>query len=213
MMNFKDYFSKQSADYKRYRPQYPRELFEYIATQCTERHVALDCATGNGQAAIALAEFFDRVIGIDGSSAQLSHAHQHERVEYRQASAENTGLADHSVDCVTVAQAFHWFDFDAFFEEVKRVVVPGGIVALWCYPIIHAMDKQVDHQLQSFYHDTIGPYWPPERRFIDERYQTFHLPFDEIESPLFSQEKHWSVEDLSGYLSTWSSVQKYKDQH
>jgi len=212
-MAFQDYFSKQSADYKQFRPQYPQALFEFIVSQCTERRVVLDCATGNGQAAVALVAFFEHVIGIDGSEAQLSHAHEHEKVEYRKASAESTGLPSHSVNCVTVAQALHWFDFDAFFKEVKRVVIPGGILAVWCYPIIHTSDKNIDLLLQAFYEKTMGPYWPPERHYIDAHYQNIEIPFDEIKAPLFSQVLHWTLDDLVGYLGTWSSVQKYKDQH
>lgn len=211
-MAFQDYFSKQSADYRRFRPQYPKVLFEFIASQCTQRRVALDCATGNGQAAVVLAEFFERVIGVDGSAAQLSHVIKHDRVSYRQSAVEETGLASQSVDCVTVAQAFHWFDFDAFFKEVKRIIVPGGILAVWCYPIIHCVDPEVDRLLQAFYFETIGPFWPPERHYIEERYQGIEMPFDEIKAPLFSQEKHWALADLVGYLGTWSAVQQYKDQ-
>ncbi len=211
-MAFQDYFSKQSDAYCRYRPTYPSALFKFIALNCTARHVVWDCATGNGQAALALADFFDRVIATDASEAQLSNAKPHDRVTYRTASAENSGLESESVNCVTVAQAVHWVDRDAFFKEVRRVLTPRGIIAVWSYPLMKSMEEKLNPILEAFCYETMAPYWAPERKIIDARYRSIDFPFDEIEAPLFSQEKHWSLNDLANYLATWSCVQRYKDQ-
>src|SRR6266498_1141048 len=87
-MTFKDHFSKQAADYANFRPRYPRELFEYLGSVAPSRALAWDCATGNGQAAVELAEVFDRVIATDASEKQIANAEPHDRVEYRIASAK-----------------------------------------------------------------------------------------------------------------------------
>lgn len=91
--------------------------------------------------------------------------------------------------------------------------MPGGILAIWFYPITHALNKKIDTLLQAFYRETVGPYWAPERRYVDEYYALIAIPFGEIGVSVFTQEKHWTLNDFVAYLGTWSSVQKYKEQH
>ena len=132
--SFKDYFSDAAASYATFRPRYPAALFDFVATLPIRRGTVWDCATGNGQAAIPLAEHFDRVIATDASADQIAHAEPHPRVSYRVALADASGLeVASSVDLVTVAQALHWFPLDRFFGEVRRVLVPDGVLAVWCY--------------------------------------------------------------------------------
>jgi len=71
-VSFKDHFSRQATDYARFRPQYPHALFRFIAVTAPNDQLALDCATGNGQAAVALAEFFQKVIALDASGEQIA---------------------------------------------------------------------------------------------------------------------------------------------
>lgn len=212
-MSFKDYFSKQSSEYWRYRPHYPRELYECIVRYCTKRQLALDVATGSGQAAVAMSEFFDHVIAIDGSENQLVHAVQNPKVEYRQATAEATGVEDHSVDCVTVAQALHWFDFEAFFKEVKRILKQKGVLAVWCYPSTRCTDPDINKVYTEFYGLAMSDFWPKERAYVEALYKNIHFPFEELASPQFLDEKYWTLENFAGYLGTWSSVQKYIEKH
>jgi len=162
-MSFKDHFSGHAAAYATCRPGYPRDLVAAVARLHREHRLALDTGTGNGQAAVGLAEHFDRVVATDPSAQQLAHATPHPRVEYRIAPSEASGLPDGSVDLVTAAQAFHWFDFDRFFAEVKRILAPGGAVAIWTYNLPR-VDPAVDRQIDRLAHDVTGPYWPPERR-------------------------------------------------
>ncbi len=173
---FKDHFSRQSADYSRYRPGYPPELIEWVCAQAPDRALAVDCATGNGQAAIALAEHFDAVLAVDGSLAQLEHAQPHPRVRYQHAMAEHLPVPDASVSLVAAAQAVHWFDFERFHAECRRVLKPGGS-GRWSgrYEKFRA-NPAVDAVLDRFYVDVIGPYWPPERRHVDEAYATLPVP-------------------------------------
>ena len=106
-MAFKDHFSRQAADYRRYRPTYPAALIDFVAGCCADRTVAVDCATGSGQAAVALAERFAAVIAVDGSPGQLARAEPHERVRYAAALAEQLPVRAGSVDLVAVAQVEH----------------------------------------------------------------------------------------------------------
>ncbi|HEX4936896.1 MAG TPA: class I SAM-dependent methyltransferase, partial [Gemmatimonadaceae bacterium] len=130
---FNDLFSEHAATYVAARPEYPDELYRFVVGLAPGRELAWDCATGNGQAARDLARYFERVIATDASAAQIEHAAPVPNVEYRVATAESSGLADRSVQLVTVAQALHWLDLDAFYAEVRRVTVPGGVLAAWSY--------------------------------------------------------------------------------
>ncbi|HJT44865.1 MAG TPA: class I SAM-dependent methyltransferase, partial [Chthoniobacterales bacterium] len=120
-MQFKDHFSKQAADYAKFRPRYPRAMFEYLGTLAPTRDLAWDCATGNGQAAVELASIFQGVIATDASATQIANAEPHENVEYRVASAEESGLESSSIDLIMVAQALHWFDLKKFHAEARRI--------------------------------------------------------------------------------------------
>lgn len=208
-MGFKDHFSGHADAYSRYRPAYPKPLFDYLAARAPGLDLAWDCATGNGQAARQLAAHFDRVIATDASAAQIRASTPSERVEFRCASAESSGLDAASVDLITVAQALHWFDFDVFYGEVRRVLKPGGVLAAWCYSLFSATPA-LDRVVHRFYHEEIGPYWPPERHWIDERYATLPFPFPELPAPQFAMRLEWSLEQLLGYMNTWSAVRRFQ---
>ncbi|HEY2802168.1 MAG TPA: class I SAM-dependent methyltransferase [Chthoniobacterales bacterium] len=207
-MKFKDHFSRQSTDYAKFRPRYPRELFEFIAAAAPASQRALDCATGNGQAAVALAELFAEVIGIDASAEQIASAQPNERVEYRVAPAEASGLAAQSCDAVTVAQALHWFDLVAFYAEAKRVLKPRAVLAVWTYDELR-ISLEVDAIVRRFHDQVVGPFWPAERKLVGRGYQELRFPFEEIAAPPFQIEDHWSRDRLLGYLRTWSATQQF----
>jgi SAM-dependent methyltransferase len=205
---FKDHFSRQASDYAKFRPQYPRALFQFIAALAPNDRLALDGATGNGQAAVALAEFFQKVIALDASADQIARALPNDLVEYRVAAAESTGLAAHSCAALTVAQALHWFELDAFYAEARRVLQPGGMLAVWAYNELRITPK-VDALVRRFHDDIVGPYWPVERKMVGRGYRDLPFPFDEIEAPAFQIEVRWSLHHLLGYLRTWSATQRF----
>ncbi|WP_346291751.1 class I SAM-dependent methyltransferase [Sphaerothrix gracilis] len=207
-MGFKDYFSTQAVDYAKYRPHYPEPLFAYLASLCPEHTLAWDCGTGSGQAAVALTPYFTQVVATDASEAQLAQAQAHPQVIYQNAAAENNGLADSTVDLITAAQALHWFNQERFYAEARRSLKPKGIIAVWCYALMQ-ISPTVNHFVQHFYYKTIGPYWPPERQLIEDRYQTMSFPFKPIAAPQFQMEATWSFEQLLGYLNTWSATQRF----
>lgn len=208
-MTFKDHFSALSADYATYRPSYPAVLFEYLAGLAGAEARVWDCACGSGQASVVLAERFGEVYATDASAEQIAAAIPHHKVSYSVASAEYSGLPDRSVDMVTVAQALHWFDLPRFYMEVRRVLKPGGIIAVWSYGIHHVDDPAVDAVMQDFYRNTIGPYWPPERKLVEEGYRTLDFPFVELPVPPMAMEAAWTLQQLSGYLRSWSAVGRY----
>lgn len=203
--HFKDYFSSHAAGYAAHRPTYPAAVVDFLAETAPGRRLALDCACGTGQLSVPLARRFDRVVATDGSASQIEHAEAHQRVEYRVAPAEESGLPDASVDLVTVAQAAHWLDLNRFYAEARRVARPAAVVALISYGVGH-VDGEPDVVLHRFYHDVIGPYWPSERRLVEAGYRTLAFPFREIEPPPLTIEASWRLADLIGYVGTWSAV-------
>ena len=206
---FHDYFSEQSAEYAESRPRYPDALYEHIAALSTRRSVAWDCATGNGQAARDLARYFQRVIATDASAEQIARAPRIENVEYRVAPAEASGLETASVDLVTVAQALHWLDFDRFYREVRRVARPDGIIACWSYGQCH-VTPELESLLREFELEIVGPYWPPNRKWVDEGYRTIPFPFAEIPMPSFDLCVIWTLGQLGQYLRSWSAVSRFR---
>jgi SAM-dependent methyltransferase len=206
-LGFKDHFSGQAEDYAKFRPRYPEELFRYLATIAPGKQLAWDCATGNGQAAVELAELFARVIATDASEKQVAKAEPHRRVDYRIAAAESSGLDAHSCDLVTVAQALHWFDLERFYAEVRRVLKSRGVVAAWAYKLAQ-IEPAIDAVVNHYYSDVVGAYWPPERGLV-EKFEELAFPFPEIAAPPFEMVAEWNAEHLIGYLHTWSATQGF----
>ena len=208
---FLDFFTKQSKSYAQFRPRYPDGLFEWIKRVVPARDTAWDCATGNGQAAVALAEFFSHVHGTDGSGAQVAQGIPHPRVEYREALAQVSGLADHSVDLVTVAQALHWFAGEDFYREVRRVTRSGGLLIAWCYgfhrPMGHGLDPAIDH----FSHEVLKPYWPENNRLIWNGYRDIPFPFEKLQTPSLLLESQPNLFEYVGFIESWSAVAKLRD--
>lgn len=209
---FKDHFSGHAADYARHRPGYPGELFDWLASISPLTGTAWDVACGNGQAAIGLAGHFQSVVASDASAEQVRRAVAHPRVGYFVARAEASGLAARSVDLVTVAQAAHWFDMTSFSSEVRRVLRPGGVIAVWCYALAK-VTPEIDGPVKAFYDATLGPYWPPERDLIEDAYRTLHFPFQEIDPPPFEMVQSWTLDAFLSYLGTWSAYRRYLDHH
>jgi SAM-dependent methyltransferase len=206
-MTFKDHFSKQAADYAKFRPRYPSELFEYLGNIAPSRALAWDCGTGNGQAALGLATVFDHVIATDASPKQIESVQSHEHVEYRVVPAENSGIKSGTVDLVMVAQALHWFDLDRFYAEARRVLKPDGILAASAYNLLD-VEPAIDEVVNRYYHEVVGPFWPPERKLV-EQFADLPFPFHRVDAPKFEMTAQWNLDHLLGYLRTWSSTQRF----
>jgi SAM-dependent methyltransferase len=208
MPTFKDHFSTLATSYATYRPEYPIELFEWLAGLCSEHELAWDCATGNGQAVKCIADLFEYVIATDASADQIAHAQGAENVVFRVASAEHSELKKHSVDLLVVAQAVHWFDLEKFYVEAQRVLKPNGIIALITYAH-HRVNPKIDVPSLHYYHDVVGDYWPAERKWVETGYRDLPFPFAEIKAPKFQLEAHWSLPHFVGYQATWSATKRY----
>ena len=208
-MAFQDHFSGHATDYARARPTYPHALFAWLSDQCRHHDLAWDVGCGNGQASLALVHHFQRVHASDPSEAQIAAAPSDPRVTWRVESAEHSALRNHSVDLVTAAQAYHWFNQERFCAEAQRVLKPGGVIAVWCYGRTR-VDHGVDDVFDELYEHRLGPYWPPERRHVDDGYRHLPFPFEPIsDAPQFEMAMDWDLGQYLDYLRTWSSSQRY----
>lgn len=212
MTTFRDHFSNVSSQYASFRPNYPRQLFDWLGSITPSRELAWDCGAGTGQASVKLADVFDRVIATDASRAQLEAATAHAKVEYRVAPAEESGLESSSADLVTVAQALHWFDLPRFYAEVRRVLKPRGVIAVWTYNLMVIDDGPIDVMIRDYYWNIAGPYWPAERRHVENGYVEFPFPFEVISPPRFDMTDVWTFDHVLGYIGTWSATVKLMDK-
>ena len=197
----KDNFSTQSTGYARFRPGYPPALLEEICQLCSTHDCAWDCATGNGQIAAVLSEHFRQVEATDISENQLKNAIQKPNIRYQVAAAETPLFPAASFDLITVGQAVHWFDFDKFYAEVRRVLQPGGILALIGYNLLK-IDAATDAVVQHLYADVLGKFWDAERHLVENAYTTIPFPFPEIDFQQTAMAYEWTFDQLLGYLNT-----------
>lgn len=204
----KDNFSGISNEYSLFRPGYPDDLFNFLKSEIKCFKTAWDCGTGTGQVALPLSAMFKTVYATDISTAQLQYAPDRENIEYSLQPAEKTNFESEKFDLITVAQAIHWFDFDKFYREVNRTLKQDGSIAVLGYGLVqtNAQTRELIHHL---YHNLVGPFWDPERKFLEEKYNTIPFPFREISVPTFETSLKWNLNQLTGYLRTWSAVQHY----
>ena len=209
LRQMKDNFSRQADVYAKYRPGYPEELLEFILSKPRQKETAWDCATGNGQTAKDLARHFKKVFATDISQKQLDNAAKAPNIFYSCKPAEQTSFEDNSFDLITVSQALHWLKFDRFYTEVKRVAKPGAWLAAWMYSL-PVISPEIDEMIKTgFYKNVMGDYWDYERKYVDDNYTTIPFPFEEIECPAFHIVLNWTLNDLEGYLRSWSALQKF----
>jgi len=207
-MNFKDHFTKQAKEYAKYRPDYPDELFHYLSQVSPSNKLAWDCATGSGQAANGLANYFKKIIASDASANQVQNAFNNENIIYKVFPAEKAEIESSTVDLITVAQALHWFDFNKFYSEARRVLRKKGIIAVWLYNLVEISDT-IDPVIKRFDEEILKDFWPPERQLFYDEYKSIPFPFEQLSPPEFRMTANWTVENLLGFLSTWSAVQNY----
>jgi len=208
----KDNFSTKSADYKKFRPAYPMEIYDFIKYKLEGFESAWDCGTGNGQVAGVLADFIENVEATDISKNQITNAVNKPNITYSIQPAEKTNFKNQQFDLIISAQAVHWFEFERFYSEIKRCLKPDGLLVVMGYGLFSS-NSATNKVIIDFYDNIIGTYWDAERKYLDENYQTIPFPFKELKTPEFTQTYEWSIEHLLGYLRTWSAVKHYENKN
>lgn len=125
-----DKFSGKADDYDRYRPSYPTELVDWLIAKTSAKTVA-DIGAGTGKFTKLLIPKAEKVIAVESNDDMLKKLYRNvPTAQVIKAPAENTGIPEGSVDLVTAATAFHWFDEEKFKAECKRILAPNGRVAV-----------------------------------------------------------------------------------
>jgi len=208
MADFKDYFSGVAGEYALFRPVYPGDLYDWLIPLCSKKETAWDAGTGNGQVAVQLSRSFQKVYASDASQAQIAHATKSDNIEYGVYPSETTPSPSRSIDLITVGQALHWFDLNAFWKEVQRVAAPGAVLACWTYTHPVFEEEGLMDVLKAFYAE-VYPYWPSERAYVEAHYDTIPFPFELISEIKLDMNYSFNLYSLMAYLRTWSSVQSY----
>ncbi len=188
---------------------YPASLFDALVRHVPSTGLAIDCATGTGQAVPALAARFDTVFAFDKAAKYLRQAPQYPHVRYHLADAGDIAADSGSVDLVCAAQALHQFDIPAFFREVTRVLKPGGILACWCFGR-YRIDAGIEAHLADFERD-IAPHWEPEHALVSTGYRDIDPPFPVIDIGRHYAKANWGRREFSGYLHSWSATRRFRE--
>ena len=203
-MGFHDHFSSRASQYASGRPTYPLELAEYLGSLAAGS--AWEAGCGSGQLTRVVAGRFAHIFATDPSTAQLSNAPRLDRATYHCATAETSGLRDRSVDLSLAAQAAHWFDLEAYYDEVRRVSRPNAKIAIIGYGRTK-LDAAVEDATSRFYDFLMDEgHWPKERKIIEAQYATLPFPFAELPAPRFEIALEWPHQNFVDYVHSWSAV-------
>jgi SAM-dependent methyltransferase len=200
-----NHFTTHNKSYALYRPSYPAELLTAITAQMKSTRMAVDVGCGTGQLSVSLSGYFDQVIAVDSSEGQLQNARLLNNVEYRMGSAEKLPVASQSADLIVAAQAAHWFDLEAFYFECQRVARADAVIALVGYglPVLSGIPNSL---FQKTYWQDLADDWPVARRHVESGYSDLYFPFEQIEVNEFTNTKQVNMQQLLGYVSTWSAT-------
>eukprot|EP00879_Flechtneria_rotunda_P016172 GHRR01016916.1.p1 GENE.GHRR01016916.1~~GHRR01016916.1.p1 ORF type:complete len:236 (+),score=62.13 GHRR01016916.1:363-1070(+) len=184
---------------------------------CTAVALLVDRLLVDKYLVCTVAEIYDQVIGQDGSEEQLQHAVSLPNIQYQHRDAHDTGLPDQSADLVVVAQALHWFDHPKFYSEVRRILKPSGAFAAWTYalPSLVHKDHPANAVLLHLYEGVLGSYWNPKRKLVESGYRGCE-PSDQdfvvVTRKYFKSSNQQTVDELIGYLQSWSAYNTYIQQ-
>ena len=131
-------FSNRVETYSKYRPGYPPPVVDFLKTECglSRDSIIADVGSGTGILSELFLKHGNRVFGVE-PNREMREAGERILADYSkfksvEGSAESTSLPDRSVDFITAAQAFHWFDRERTCTEFARILKPGGwVILLW----------------------------------------------------------------------------------
>jgi SAM-dependent methyltransferase len=206
-MDYHNVFNEESELYAKVRPLYPKALFKYLTGLCNEHTAAWDGACGNGQAAVGLASYLDDVQATDVSEGQIANAIENPKITYSVQPSEATNFQKNQFDLVCIAQALHWFDYDLFWPEVKRVLKPAGIFAAWGYSWFSVEDG-IDECISEKFLKFLEPYWSARNILLWDSYRKVPFPFPRIDAPKIEMVMEWNLSQVFAYLRSWSATQR-----
>ena len=209
-------FSTRAENYKKHRPDYPEELVEILFEQGVlfQETIVADIGAGTGHLTKLLLPHARKVHAVEPNEAMRLEAEANFAGANNFISiggtAEATGLPDHSIDLITVAQAFHWFDAEKTKREFRRIQKPRGFVAL----VWNVRDIMAD-EFQRQYNDILKFHIPHYKQTFaetttDEHIFNFYGSAD-VEIFQLDNKQTFDLESLKGRLMSSSYSPKPSD--
>ena len=206
-------FSNRVKDYKKHRPGYPQRLVEILVkNEALPPHsVVADIGAGTGHWSRELSPYVQKLYAVEPNDkmrgeAEIAFANEKNYVSLT-GSAEATGLAENSVDLITAAQAFHWFDAEKARREFKRILKPGGHVALvWNVRDTEAdeFQREYDNLLRTHIVDFKKTF---ARSASDKHIFRFYAP-QQVEIFVAANDQIFDLDSLLGRLMSSSYAPK-----
>lgn len=212
--NSKTRFTNTVEDYAKYRPHYPELIINLLRNECGLQSSAViaDVGSGTGIFAELLLRNEFQVFAVEPNNAMRLKA-EHDLAKFSNfksvnATAENTTLNDASVDCVTAATAFHWFDREKTKHEFLRILKAGG----YCLLIWNLRQKEAS-KLMSGYEDILNQYGVDYKEVIsedvnDDVVSQFFAPMS-VKIVSFSHQQEFNLDAFIGRLLSASYTPKY----
>ena len=162
--------------------------------------------------------FCTKVIAIDVSANQLSHAIRKDNIDYQWRTAEDLSfLPSNSIDLITTATTLHWLEIEIFLEEAKRVLRPyTGTLAVWTYALGTLDNPMADAVYQEFHHILLFPYWNMKRWLADDYYQSLVplLPYKTtLRQFTIENRTETTLGHFLGFIESLSACQTYRKQN
>lgn len=225
-----------AANYKNFRPVYPARFYEYIKEHFTSKpKKAVDLGCGTGQATLELADLAETVQGIDNSPVMIEQARNSKHPANVNFSVGNDrtfaeDFSPGSVDLITVAQAAHWFDLEAFYKKAYEILRKDGILAIWGYCDQNIQDYPAVSEITtkySYHPDYLGKHWDEGRDCLRQFFSDSKIPatfFRDTEyrvndsktlSPDEKLEisKQMTFKDFMDYFRTYSAYHNWVAAH
>ncbi|GAB6028243.1 hypothetical protein CHUAL_002430 [Chamberlinius hualienensis] len=220
---------QEAKSYKLYRPTTGQNVTDKIMNYVREKNegplkLLVDVGCGSGQHTLAFTSYFDKVLGTDISPNMIAEIATDptlpSNVSFAVSPAEELPVPDSSVDVVTGAQCFHWFDHEKFHIEMNRVLKPNGVVAIIGHELEFLSDPNDEKKSEELSNATIRffvqllPYLQNAASPILNRYSNLSFPYaDVVREVEVRSESPITLADYIGLMGTYSQFQSWKRQH
>ena len=205
-----------SEAYAKFRPVHPPSVANIIVDYMKSKgslafDFAVDVGCGSGQSTFLLCDYFTKIVGLDISETQIQQAklksgEDKSAVEFIVGNAHDLPFESSSVDLLTCAMAWHWLDAEKFYDEAKRVLKPGGCLAIYGHGVIVKDNERIKNAFDLF-HDALIPTdsLGEENMHVLNNYEGVEIPFSQTQRIDFSVPQKSSIDQLLGFLSSVSA--------
>ncbi|XP_072142811.1 putative methyltransferase DDB_G0268948 [Dermacentor andersoni] len=205
--------------YKQARPTLPdfviQDVIAYVNQKLSKRELCVDVGCGPGQSTELFCPYFKNVVGADISHSQIEEANamrRHGNVTYIEAHAECLPLRSNSVALVSAVNAVQWFDQDAFFSEVRRVLVENGVLFAAMHHLRALLEPDMDNWLFQLRKEKFSDYLLSRHKYWDDGYGSIEVPFKGVRRKTMLSKSTLTVSGVMSHVNTWSLAIMMREQ-